>query len=445
MVVVKIASWSSKGIIMSNADAQPTGPAFAPPTTPSGPVNGHVGAAQFIGNSFSSPSSAPSSAASASLTKTLSKRSNLRGRTAGLLAAAVLSGALGGGASVWGYSQLTGASSTSTTTRTEIVQASGTTTDWATVAKTATQAVVSINVSGSDGSSSRGSGVVIDSAGHVVTNNHVISSSGTGAEISVTLGNSSYRATVVGTDPTTDLAVIKLVDPPAQLQVMGFADSDSLVVGQEVMAIGNPLGLDDTVTTGIISALNRPVTTEAVSPGQGSSRYQQPTATSQAVVTAAIQTNAAINPGNSGGALVDSSGQLVGITSSIASLSDSSSSSGNIGLGFAIPAKQVKYVTDQLIASGTVQHAQIGISAQDQKSTGALGAEVTQVTSGSPAEKAGVQVGDLVTAVDGNATPSTESLVAMVRAGEVGKPITLTVLRNGKEISIDVTPEQASR
>lgn len=426
---------------MSHTEPQPYGPTLTSPA----PFQsaGHLNGTQFLGASDSTPTTVEG----ASLSQSLSRRSSLRGRTAGVLAAAVLAGALGGGAATVGVQRYFGGDSTLTTaTQTEIVQAAGEAIDWTSVAQTATQAVVSIQVSGSDGSAAEGSGVVVDSAGHIVTNNHVVASTGS-ATITVTLGNYSYQATVVGTDPTTDLAVIKLVDPPADLQVMSFADSDSLVVGQEVMAIGNPLGLDDTVTTGIISALNRPVTTEAVTSDQSTSRFQQQSTASDVVVTAAIQTNAAINPGNSGGALVNSSGQLVGITSSIASLSSSSSSSssGNIGLGFAIPANQVKYVAEQLIANGTAQHAQIGISAKDSTTTGAMGATITQVTSGSPADQAGLQVGDLVTAVDDKPVSSTESLVALVRSGEVGTEMTLTVQRNGSETKVKVTPVAASR
>lgn len=390
----------------------------------------------------------PAAAASSSLTQSLNQRSSFRGKTAGLLAAAVLAGALGGGGATLGLQHLFGGKSNVTSaTQTEIVQTSGSGIDWQTVANSATQAVVSIQVAGVDGSSSQGSGVVIDAAGHIVTNNHVVSSNG-GATLTVTMGNYSYDASVIGTDPTTDLAVIKLVEPPADLQVMSFADSDSLVVGQEVMAIGNPLGLDDTVTTGIVSALNRPVTTEAVTTQQPGASFQTQSSSSDVVVTAAIQTNAAINPGNSGGALVNSAGQLVGITSSIASLSSDSSSSsksGNIGLGFAIPANQVKYVADQLIENGVAQHGQIGVTAKDLQPTGALGATIAQVTSGSPAEEAGLQVGDLVTAVDGAPVASTKSLVALVRNGEVGVEMELTVLRNGTEHKIKVAPAAASR
>ncbi|NLH70952.1 MAG: PDZ domain-containing protein [Brooklawnia sp.] len=358
------------------------------------------------------------------------------GKIAGLLLVALLAGAAGGGAAGYTVSQL---GSPAPVTQTEVVQADPSNPDWTTVADSATRAVVAIQVVGSDGTGGQGSGVVIDAAGHIVTNNHVVASSSARSSISVVLGNVAYPATIVGTDPTTDLAVIKLNELPPDLEVMGFADLSSVQVGDPVMAIGNPLGLNDTVTTGIVSALNRPVTTRAIS---------DTTSTQQGdlVVTAAIQTNAAINPGNSGGALVNTSGQLVGITSSIASLSSSSDSqSGNIGLGFAIGADQVQYVAEQLISQGYADHPQVGLSATDVSGSGQLGARVVRITQGSPAEQSGVQVGDLITAVDGVPVPSTESLVALVRAGRVGEPIELTLIRGGQTQTVTVTPVAAPR
>jgi putative serine protease PepD len=205
------------------------------------------------------------------------------------------------------------------------------------------------------------------------------------------------------------------------------------------MAIGNPLGLADTVTTGIVSALNRPVTTEAVTNGQNMSQG------SNVVVTAAIQTNAAINPGNSGGALVNTAGELVGITSSIASLSSGGGQAGNIGIGFAIGVDQVQYVAEQLIANGVAQHPQLGVTARDVEQTGQQGAVVASVVPDTGAARAGLREGDLITAVDGQPVTSTESLVALVRAGRVGEPMTLTVIRNGSEESVTVTPTAAAR
>lgn len=322
-----------------------------------------------------------------------------------------------------------------------MAQSSANSPDWTATAAAVKNAVVAIKVAGSSGQG-QGSGVVIDSQGHIVTNNHVVSSAGQGAQINVTIGDKSYAASVVGTDPSTDLAVLKLENPPSDLTVASWGDSSGLKVGQPVMAVGNPLGLSDTVTTGIVSALNRPVTTQAVS-SENTANNQG----SDVVVTSAIQTNAAINPGNSGGALVDSSGALVGITSSIASLASGNSSgqSGNIGIGFAIPSAQAKSVVEQLIANGTVKHAQIGVRASDGSSGTQLGAKVDEVTQGSPAEKAGLRTGDLITAIDGTPVVGTESLVAQIRTHEVGKEVTLKVLRDGETIELKATLAAASR
>lgn len=357
-------------------------------------------------------------------------------RIAGLVALAVLAGGLGGG--VAGFAAAQYLAPASSGIQTQVLQADPSNPDWAAVAQAASPAVVAIQVAG-QGGQSEGSGVVINTQGYIVTNNHVVSGTGNQSQLRVTLDNTSYAATVVGTDPTTDLAVIQLVDPPSDLVIMGFADSDELVVGEAVMAIGNPLGLEDSVTTGIVSALNRPVTTQAVT--------DQPAGAASSddlVVTAAIQTNAAINPGNSGGALINSTGDLVGITSSIATVSGSEAS-GNIGIGFAIPANQVRYVAEQLIQTGTAQHPQIGVSARDISALGQRGAEIASVVEGSPAAEAGLQVGDMITAVNGIPVPGTEALVAQVRSGEVGKQMSFTVVRDGQAQEVTLTPIAATR
>ncbi|MHA7861375.1 S1C family serine protease [Tessaracoccus sp. Y36] len=376
-------------------------------------------------------------------------------QVAGVLAIAMLAAGVGGGtgfvasryaaedAAAPGITSTTPSAGPSTETtedasggqQTTVVQGDPTNPDWSAVAEVASKSVVAIQVTGGDGGS-QGSGVVIDGDGHIATNNHVVASAGTGAQITVLLGNTAYQAEAVGFDPSTDLAVIKMIDPPVDLAVMGYGDSRKLVVGDPVMAIGNPLGLADTVTTGIVSALNRPVTTRAVS----NETVAQQTSDS-VVVTAAIQTNAAINPGNSGGALVNSAGELVGITSSIASIpSPGQNQAGNIGIGFAIGSDQVQYVAEQLIATGRAEHPQLGVSASDVQSYGPLGAEIVQVVPGSPAEQAGIAVGDQITQVDGQPVSSTESLVALVRAGRVGEEMEITLLRGGQETKVAVTP-----
>ena len=310
--------------------------------------------------------------------------------------------------------------------------------DWSATAAAVSPSVVSISATTGQGAG-QGSGVIIDSAGNVLTNNHVVS----GADkLSVTLADGrTYDAEIRGTDPSTDLAVIAISDAPKDLRPIATGDSDALKVGDPVMAVGNPLGLAGTVTTGIVSALNRPVSTEGESSGP-SDPFGQGQAQSEPVVTNAIQTSAAINPGNSGGALVDASGQLVGINSSIASLGSSSGQSGNIGIGFAIPVNEATSVASQLIETGKVTHAFLGVTPQDGSASDGsatrAGAEVVSVGEGTPAAEAGLRAGDVVTAVDGERVDSALSLVGQVRERSVGDKVTLTVLRDDGTIEVEV-------
>ncbi len=355
-----------------------------------------------------------------------------RAGMASIVAVALLSAGVGGGAALSADYFLGNEDTTSPVATTQVVQADPSNPDWAEVADSVSEAVVAIQVASNAGAG-QGSGVILDTDGTIVTNNHVIDGGASDAQIRVVVANQAYEATVVGTDPSTDLAVIRLVDPPSNLKTVTFANSSKLVVGEPVMAIGNPLGLSDTATTGIVSALNRPVTTPAVSPTVGDQG-------NGVVVTAAVQTSAAINPGNSGGALLNTSGELIGITSSIASLSSGASSpSGSIGLGFAIGSDQVRYITDQLIETGTAKHAQLGVSASDNARSLLLGAQVAEVVPGSGAAVAGIEVGDIITAVEGVNVTSSESLVALIRNAEVGQELTLSVVRGGNEQGVNVT------
>lgn len=284
--------------------------------------------------------------------------------------------------------------------------------------------------------------MVLDAAGRVLTNNHVVAAAGNNGSISVVLSDGrAYPAHVVGTDPSTDLAVIAMKNPPTGLTPARFGTSTGLHVGDPVMAIGNPLGLSDTVTTGIISALNRPVTTSP-DPQEGFQTGAAPQA--EPVVTNAIQTDAAVNPGNSGGALVDSAGRVIGVTSSIASLgSTDGSQPGSIGLGFAIPSNEATRVARQLIASGKVQHAYLGITLTD--GTANLGgaqrqaAVIGTITAGGPAAQAGLRTKDAVVAVNDTPVDGSDSLIAQVRATAPGTRVTLTVVRGGRQIQVEVT------
>ncbi|MFC7486263.1 S1C family serine protease [Knoellia sp. CPCC 206453] len=321
---------------------------------------------------------------------------------------------------------------------------------------TATAAAVSPSVVAIKTDSGEGSGVIIDDSGHVLTNNHVVSGA---QELTVTLSDGrAFKGKIQGTDPSTDLAVVTIEGAPKDLQPISIGDSDALKVGDPVMAVGNPLGLAGTVTTGIVSAVNRPVTTEAAQEEQpqqqnpfGNQTPQQQQSSSEPVVTNAIQTSAAINPGNSGGALVNANGQLVGINSSIASLGSSGSSqSGNIGIGFAIPAKEAASIAEQLIKDGKAEHAYLGVApvdgtASDGSATRA-GAKLSTVSPGTPAEKAGLKVNDVIIAVNGERVDSAEALVAHIREYSVGDSVKLTVLRDNKtqEISANLVAAPAS-
>ncbi len=322
-----------------------------------------------------------------------------------------------------------------------VQQADASAPNWTATAGAVSPSVVAITAELAQGTA-QGSGVIIDGSGHVVTNNHVVSGA---QKLQVTLNDGrTFSAQVRGTDPSTDLAVITIDKAPSDLTPIAMGDSESLKVGDPVMAVGNPLGLAGTVTTGIVSALNRPVTTKAETPQQSpfnNGGFQQQQA--EPVVTNAIQTSAAINPGNSGGALVDASGRLVGINSSIASLGSSGGQAGSIGIGFAIPATEVQSIAKQLIDTGTAQHAYLGVTPQsgaasDGSSTRA-GAEITSVGAGTPAEKAGLKKGDVIVAVNGDAVDSAESLVGYIREQSVGSTVKLTVLRGGASQEVQAT------
>lgn len=313
----------------------------------------------------------------------------------------------------------------------------GTAVDWSAVAKNVSNSVVSIQAQLSNGSAA-GSGAIIDKDGHVLTNNHVISGAQT---IQVTLSNGNiYQAKVVGTDTTTDLAVIQISNPPDDLTPVTFANSDDLAVGENVMAIGNPLGYDDTATTGIVSALNRPVTVMDDN--------------AQMVVTNAVQIDAAINPGNSGGPTFNAAGQVIGINSSIATTASSSSSEGgSIGIGFAIPSNLAKRVGEEIIKDGSVKHVALGVSVKSAtvEADGLVrgGAEITTsstggaaVTSGGPADKAGLKANDTIVAFNGHAVNSMYSLLGFIRAAALGDTAKLTVVRDGKTMEVDVKLDQ---
>lgn len=292
------------------------------------------------------------------------------------------------------------------------------------IAKRVLPSVVSIEAKDADGGST-GSGFVISADGYILTNNHVIASAVTSnGSITVRMQDgSSYRATVIGRDSSYDLAVLRISNK--NLVALQFGDSDKVAVGDAVLAIGSPLGLTGTVTSGIISAKDRAVTA-GENPEDNS-------------FINALQTDAAINPGNSGGPLVDSTGAVIGVNSAIATLgSVFNSQTGSIGLGFAIPINQARKTAEQLIKSGKSTYPILGVSV-DMNYAGS-GAQVSTKTDavlkGGPAEKAGLKPGDVITKLGDRTITSAEELIVAVRSHDVGEKVAVTYTRDGKSITV---------
>ena len=416
----------------------------------------HPGQQAHLGSPYTSVPTTPGGYASAGAGESFYATSNVTGSENGskrrrgpgwfaLVASVVVASLLGAGGAVGAIKALDardgGASQRSTAAPTAIATGSTTKTvnsagqapDWEAVSAAVSNAVVSIAVA-TDKGEALGSGVIFDKEGHIITNNHVVAGA---SQIQVTLADGRvYDAETTGTDPATDLAVIQLKDAPDNLTVAQLGDSDKLATGQDVMAIGNPLGLSSTVTTGIISALNRPVVNSQNEDGSGDS----------AVYTNAIQIDAAINPGNSGGPLFDEKGRVIGITSSIATMGRSGGGeggSGSIGIGFAIPVKLADKVAKQLIKSGAATHAYLGVTLDTDGATAdgekRAGAKITSVESGSPADKAGLKTNDVVVAIEGKTTAQGSALTGYVRQYSANDKVKLTVIRNSKKQDIDVT------
>jgi len=281
-----------------------------------------------------------------------------------------------------------------------------------------------------------GSGEIIQEGGYILTNNHVIAVAADGGQVSILYSDGhSSDATIVGRDPLRDLAVIKAADGAAGLPVITIGSSASLVAGQPVVALGAPLGLSSTVTSGIVSALDRYLSV-AGDAGQA------------AHLIGAIQTDASINPGNSGGALVDCAGRLVGVNSAIATVPNSAGQAGggSVGLGFAIPIDLAKPIAEEIIATGTVTHLSLGIQAQlippavAQKAGVPEGLYVQSVTPGGPAANAGIQQGDVITQVDGHAATSVEQITVAELTAKSGMSIEVTYERSGTSATAKLTP-----
>jgi putative serine protease PepD len=296
----------------------------------------------------------------------------------------------------------------------------------ANIAATALPSVVTIKVDGGSEGSATGSGFVIDRKGHILTNNHVVSAASGPIDVILSNGDTA-KGTVVGKDASYDLAVIRI--DRTDLTPLTLGQSDKVVVGDQVIAVGAPLGLDQTVTTGIVSALNRPV---------------QPGDPGEQTFINAIQTDAAINPGNSGGPLLDMAGQVIGVNSAIARVPGTSGSTGgSIGLGFAIPSDQARRTADQLIATGKATHPIIGV-ALDPTFAGdgaEVGTSPNAVTAGGPADKAGIKPGDVIIAFEGKRIRTNDQLIVSIRSRAVGDTVTLRVLREGKPTDLQMTLE----
>ncbi|MGV4981758.1 S1C family serine protease [Streptomyces sp. NRAIS4] len=365
-------------------------------------------------------------------------RNGRGGLVAAVLVAALVAGGLGGGL---GYTLAKDSDSSGSTTvsasessASQVKRAPGTI---ANVAAKALPSTVTIEAEGTNGQGGTGTGFVFDKQGHIVTNNHVVADALDGGKLTATFPNGrKYDAEVVGHAQGYDVAVIKLKNPPSDLKPLALGDSDKVAVGDETIAIGAPFGLSNTVTTGIISAKNRPVASS-----DGSS-------TSKASYMSALQTDASINPGNSGGPLLDAAGAVIGINSAIQSSSSGgfgSGQSGSIGLGFAIPINQAKYVAQQLIKTGKPVYAKIGASVSLEDSTG--GAKITDqgaggsaaVESGGPADKAGLKPGDVITKLDDMVIDSGPTLIGEIWTHKPGDKVTITYKRGGQEHTTDLT------
>ncbi|MFF1542049.1 S1C family serine protease [Microbacterium sp. NPDC058269] len=457
----------------------PAAPMIAPvPHGYAAPADTAPGAATAQGAAFGIPAAAsytqptqPLGDASIGTSGDGTKIKEQKPRSGAKFAAFIVAAALVGGVAGFGGGALLNgiqdrpSSGTAEGPQTVTVNNPGSVNETTAVATAALPSVVTIEVAGSDQAGS-GSGVIISDDGYVLTNTHVVTLGGAVADPSIRVTTSDgriFEATVVGTDPIYDLAVIKLKDAKG-LTPMDFADSSKLNVGDTAVALGAPLGLANSVTTGIVSALNRSIQiassalpdsssedapnqqqTPDQGQGQGPFQFDIPGSgtpqTSNSISIAVIQTDAAINHGNSGGALVNSKGELIGINVAIAS-SGSSEESGSIGIGFAIPSNIAKRVSDEIIADGAATHGLLGASVQDASSVqGATvsGAYIAKATDGGAAAAAGIQEGDVVTEFNGVPITSASDLTAQVRAVAAGSDAKVTYVRGGKEYDAEVT------
>ena len=473
-----------------DAPAQPTPPAASPAHPPYGapagytatparhpaPPYGQYGAQPAVGSAFGVAPGAPAThpaqptlplngTGTADSERTTTKRKSGAGIIAGAIVAALLVGGAAGvggayvGNQLWPAPAATGQASPQTVTVNNPDKVNATTA----IAAKVVPSVVTISAS-SGNSGGTGSGVILTSDGYVVTNTHVVTLDGaTGdAELRVTTSDGRvHDATLVGTDPIYDLAVIKLEDATG-LTPIEFADSAKLNVGDQTVAVGAPLGLSNSVTTGIVSALNRSIEiASSAAPDSGDSedgdngengqggpfffdfgQGPQQGAGGESIKIAVIQTDAAINPGNSGGALVDGEGKLIGINVAIATAGGGGGEAGNIGVGFAIPSNIAERVANEIIDNGSATHGLLGasvMSAAFVEGSTITGAYIDSVVPGGAAEQSGLRKGDIVTAFNGVPVTDSVDLTAHVRAAAAGSKATVTYVRDGDTRTVDVT------
>jgi putative serine protease PepD len=386
----------------------------------------------------------------------------LTGRSIAIIAAALVVGGLLGGGIGGGIAAAVGHGGDAPVTTTVssgaaniVVKNPKNATQVTAVAAKASKSVVTINVTGQQAAGT-GSGVILTSDGYILTNTHVVTLDGAQATVQIQVQSNDgtlYAAKVIGTDPTDDLAVIKL-NNASGLTPISWGDSAKVNVGDQVIAIGAPLGLQGSVTDGIVSALNRSVTLQSSAPNSGNGNKSpfsgnpfssgNQSSTSATISVPAVQTDAAINPGNSGGALLDDGGALIGINVAIASTGSSSGSgqSGNIGVGFAIPSSIAHRIANELIASGKATHGLLGATVSNaaaQSGATTVGARIESVSSGSAAGSAGLRAGDIVTNVNGAPVTSSDDLTAQVRSQASNSTVKVTYVRDGKTYQTDVT------
>ncbi|MET8575502.1 trypsin-like peptidase domain-containing protein [Streptomyces sp. NPDC005012] len=352
------------------------------------------------------------------------------GLIAAVLAAALVAGGIGGAI---GFGLADSGSGASTVVSAGSAGVQRAPDSVAGVASAALPSTVTIDAQNSGGEGGTGTGFVFDTEGHIVTNNHVVAEAVESGKVTATFPDGKkYDAEVVGHAQGYDVAVIKLKNAPANLKPLPLGDSDKVAVGDPTIAIGAPFGLSNTVTTGIISAKNRPVASSDGGAG------------SKASYMSALQTDASINPGNSGGPLLNADGAVIGINSAIQSASDGfgSGQAGSIGLGFAIPINQAKFVAQELIKTGKPVYAKIGASVTMTEGEGGariIGDGATAVESGGPADKAGLEPGDLITRFDDKAIDSGPALIGEIWTHKPGDKVELTFERDGKERTVELT------